>query len=212
MTTLIGDVTDWESVETAARDVREPIEALVYAPAGERVFSTFDDLRQDEWRHSQDVFAGGLVGVVRAMRRHVVRGSSIVALSGTSAHSVVSSRHLAMGSAKAAVERAVVYLAAELAGQGVRVNAIACGPVETSSIVSMLDPAGLDELRNWQSAATVPGRLARPADIGRIVAALCGTDLEWVSGQVLLADGGASVGSSGDRPDTRLEAVLDKPR
>ena len=209
VTTPVGDVADWASLDAAARAVAEPIGALVYAPAGARVFPAFDDLGQDQWQHAQDVFAGGLVGVVRAVRHDLVRGASVVALSGTSAHAVVSSRHLAMGSAKAAVERAVAYLAAELAGQGVRVNALACGPVETASVVSMLDPAALDELRAWQSAVTVPGRLARPADIGRIVAALCGADLEWVDGQVLLADGGASVRAGGDRSGTPLESVLD---
>ncbi|WP_226365046.1 SDR family oxidoreductase [Pseudonocardia sp. ICBG162] len=187
------DVSDWDSLAAVAARVDGPVRALVYSPAGDRDFRPLDELSQDAWDRALDVFAGGLVGAVKAFAPNLTRGASVVALSGTSAHSVVSSMHLAMGSAKAAVERAVTYLAAALGPAGVRVNAVASGPVETATIVRGLDDAGLDRLRSWQSAVTVPGRLARPADVGRIVAALCGPQLEWITGQVLLADGGASV-------------------
>jgi 3-oxoacyl-[acyl-carrier protein] reductase len=203
------DVADWASVATAAESVTGPVGALIYSPAGERDFTRLEDLTQSAWQRSLDVFAGGLVGSVQALLPRLGRGTSVVALSGTSAHSVVSDRHLAMGSAKAALERAVGYLAATLAGRGVRVNAVASGPIETSSITSMLDAEGLDRLRAWQSAVTVPGRLGRPDDVGRIVSALCGTDLEWISGQVLVADGGAvpaALAGAGGEP---LTGILD---
>ena len=203
------DVTDWASIATAAGSVTGPVGALVYSPAGERDFTRLEDLTQSAWQHSLDVFAGGLVGGVRALVHRLERGASVVALSGTSAHSVVSDRHLAMGSAKAALERAVGYLAATLAGRGVRVNAVASGPIETSSITSMLDAEGLERLRAWQSAVTVPRRLGRPDDVGRIVASLCGPDLEWISGQVLVADGGAVPAALADLPGEPLGGILD---
>jgi NAD(P)-dependent dehydrogenase (short-subunit alcohol dehydrogenase family) len=205
---LVCDVSDWESIADAAARITHPIGALVYSPAGERVFRELEQLTQDEWDQSLDVFVGGFVGTVKALLPRIDRGTSIVALSGTSARMVASSRHLAMGSSKAALEHAVAYLADALAERGTRVNGVSCGPVETSSTRATMDDAAYEQLRGWQSALTVPGRLGQPADVGRVVSALCSPDFDWVSGQVLLADGGALTrsGAGGGNPlNTLLE-------
>lgn len=205
---LTCDVSDWTSIAAAASLIRHPIGALVYSPAGERVFRELEDLTQNEWDHSLDVFVGGFVGTVKALLPQIDRGTSIVALSGTSARMVASSRHLAMGSSKAALEHAVAYLADALAGRGTRVNGVSCGPVETSSTRATMDDAAYEQLRGWQSSLTVPGRLGQPEDVGRVVGALCSPVFEWVSGQVVLADGGA-LNRSGGGASNPLDALLD---
>lgn len=188
---LSCDVSDWQSLAAAAATVDVQVDALVYSPAGERVFKTLDELSQEQWDRSYDLFVGGLVGTVKALLPRIGAGTSVVALSGTSARAIVSNKHLAMGSAKAALEQAIPYLADALAERGARVNAVSCGPVETSSTRGTMDEAGYERLRDWQTTLTTPGRLAQPCDVGRVVSALCSPGLEWVNGQVLLADGGA---------------------
>ncbi|XKH55032.1 SDR family oxidoreductase [Citricoccus nitrophenolicus] len=202
------DVTDWSSIAGAADQIGHPVGALVYSPAGERVFRELEDLTQDQWDQSLDVFVGGFVGTVKALLPKIDRGTSIVALSGTSARMVASSRHLAMGSSKAALEHAVAYLADALAGRGARVNGVSCGPVETSSTRATMDAAAYEQLRGWQSSLTVPGRLGQPEDVGRVVGALCSPVFEWVSGQVVLADGGA-LNRSGGGASNPLDTLLD---
>lgn len=211
---LACDVTDWDSLAKAAESVEEPIGALVYSPAGERVFKELEELSQAEWDLSYDLFVGGLVGSVKALLSKIDSGSAIVALSGTSARIVASSRHLAMGSAKAAVEQAVPYLADALAERGTRVNGVACGPVETSSTKATMNEKQYEQLRAWQSSLTVPKRLAQPADIGRIVGALCSPTFEWMSGQVILADGGALSRSGGSSSSSAnpLNVLLDQEK
>ncbi len=191
------DVSDWDSLAKAASAVSEQIGALVYSPAGERIFRELNELTQQEWDLSYDLFVGGLVGTVKALLPRIDQGTAIVALSGTSARTIASSRHLAMGSAKAALEQAIPYLADALAQRGTRVNGVSCGPVETSSTRATMDAAQYERLRDWQAALTVPKRLGQPADVGRIVSALCSPTFEWMSGQVILADGGALIRSAG---------------
>jgi enoyl-[acyl-carrier protein] reductase III len=44
------------------------------------------------------------------------------------------------------------------------------------------------------------GRLGTPADIGNVVSLLCGEEAEWITGQIITADGGASLMSAGLPP------------
>lgn len=212
-THLACDASDWSSLELAANEITLPVNSIVYSPAGQRAFKELEELTQDDWNRSLDVFVGGLVGTVKALLHTITADTTIVAMSGTSAHTVVSSRHLAMGSAKAAVEHAVSYLSDALAPRGARINGIACGPVETSSNTDVLSGDELEALRAWQSSVTLPRRLAQPEDIGRIVDALCGPAFEWMTGEVLLADGGALKRSSGNqRSANPLNTLLDPNR
>ncbi|PYJ23973.1 MAG: short-chain dehydrogenase [Verrucomicrobia bacterium] len=98
-----------------------------------------------------------------------------------------------MGSAKAALESLVRYFAVAIAKQGITVNAISPGWTEDSVMNTL--PEQLQELiRNWHNRGWTPmGRLGTPADIGDVVALLCSEKARWITGQVIYADGGASL-------------------
>jgi len=100
---------------------------------------------------------------------------------------------IAMGSAKAAVESMVRYFAVTLAKRGITVNAVSPGFTE-DSVLNTLPPAGQEMIRNWHAEGWTPlGRLGTPADIGKVVRLLCSSDAAWITGQVIVADGGASL-------------------
>jgi NAD(P)-dependent dehydrogenase (short-subunit alcohol dehydrogenase family) len=100
---------------------------------------------------------------------------------------------IAMGSAKAAMESALRYFAVALAKRGITVNAVSPGFTE-DSVLNSLPPAGQELIRNWHADGWTPmGRLGTPADIGKVVALLCSEDAGWITGQVIMADGGASL-------------------
>jgi enoyl-[acyl-carrier protein] reductase III len=98
-----------------------------------------------------------------------------------------------MGSAKAALESLVRYFAVTLARRGITVNAISPGWTEDSVLNTL--PAPVQELiRNWHVRGWTPmGRLGTPADVGNVAALLCSKDAAWITGQVIHADGGASL-------------------
>jgi NAD(P)-dependent dehydrogenase (short-subunit alcohol dehydrogenase family) len=98
-----------------------------------------------------------------------------------------------MGSAKAALESLVRYFAVTLARRGITVNAISPGWTE-DSVLNSLPQEAQDLIRNWHVRGWTPmGRLGTPEDIGNVAALLCSDEAEWITGQVIYADGGASL-------------------
>ena len=111
---------------------------------------------------------------------------------------------VAMGAAKAAMESLVRYFAVALAKRGITVNAISPSWTEDSVLNSL--PEAVQELqRNWHGGGWTPmGRLGTPADIGKVAALLCSEDAAWITGQVIYADGGASLMNSEVAPEIQL--------
>jgi NAD(P)-dependent dehydrogenase (short-subunit alcohol dehydrogenase family) len=98
-----------------------------------------------------------------------------------------------MGSAKAALESLVRYFAVALAKRGITVNAISPGWTE-DSVLNTLPEEVQKLIRGWHTRGWTPmGRLGTPEDIGNVVALFCCEDAGWITGQVIYADGGASL-------------------
>ncbi len=109
-----------------------------------------------------------------------------------------------MGSAKAALESLVRYFAVALAKRGITVNAISPGWTE-DSVFNTLPTQAQDLIRNWHTRGWTPmGRLGTPEDIGNVVAMFCSEDADWITGQVIYADGGASLMNPEVPPEIQL--------
>ncbi len=111
---------------------------------------------------------------------------------------------VAMGAAKAAMESLVRYFAVALAQRGITVNAISPGWTE-ESVLNSLPEAVQELLRNWHGGGWTPmRRLGTPTDIGNVAALLCSEDASWITGQVIYADGGASLMNPEVAPEIQL--------
>jgi NAD(P)-dependent dehydrogenase (short-subunit alcohol dehydrogenase family) len=100
---------------------------------------------------------------------------------------------VAMGAAKAALEVLCRYFAVALAPRRITVNAISPGWTE-DSVLNTLPEAVQKMIRNWHQGGWTPmGKLGTPADIGNAVALLCSAEADWITGQILDVDGGASL-------------------
>jgi NAD(P)-dependent dehydrogenase (short-subunit alcohol dehydrogenase family) len=103
---------------------------------------------------------------------------------------------VAMGAAKAALEVLCRYFAVALAPRQITVNAVSPGWTD-DSVLNTLPEAAQKMISNWQAAGWTPmRRLGLPRDIGNAVALLCSAEANWITGQLLEVDGGASLMNS----------------
>lgn len=89
-------------------------------------------------------------------------------------------------SAKGALNVMTMYLAAELAPSGIRVNCVAPGPIATELQLRLSDEARL--ARN--AAVTLMGRMGQPAEVANAIAFLAGPEASYITGQTFYVDGG----------------------
>lgn len=109
-----------------------------------------------------------------------------------------------MGSAKAAMESLVRYFAVALAKRGITVNAVSPGWTENSVLNSLPDQVQ-ELIRKWHQRGWTPmGRLGTPEDIGNVVSLFCSPQAGWITGQIIYADGGASLMSPEVPPEIQL--------
>jgi enoyl-[acyl-carrier protein] reductase III len=143
------------------------------------------------WDWTLNINARSLLVGAQAAVPHMRQGGwgRVVAVSSLGGRRVVGG-YTAVGVSKAALEALVRYLAADLAREGIVVNAVSPGLVETSALDFFPDKVGMLE----QARRVTPaGRLATPEDVGGVVAWLCTDAAAMIVGQVIEVDGGYSL-------------------
>jgi NAD(P)-dependent dehydrogenase (short-subunit alcohol dehydrogenase family) len=114
------------------------------------------------------------------------RGGSIVNVSSAAATLGSAHEYVHYAAAKAAVDALTIGLAKELAGEGVRVNAVSPGMVRTGIHAAAGDPDRIERV-----VPRIPmGRVGEPDDIAPAIAWLLGPEAAYVTGAVLRVAGG----------------------
>ncbi|MCJ8141777.1 SDR family oxidoreductase [Ancylobacter sp. A5.8] len=119
---------------------------------------------------------------------------SIVNLSSTLGRKPVAG-FSAYGASKSALEQMTRAWALELAPAGVRVNAVASGPVESDFLRERMgfSEEEIAAIKTSEAAMIPLARRGVPEDVARWVVALADPEADWVTGQVLGIDGGFSL-------------------
>jgi 3-oxoacyl-[acyl-carrier protein] reductase len=146
------------------------------------------ETEEADWQRFLDVNLTSVYRLCRALLPHFRRpGGRIVNLASVFGFTAFPGS-VAYSVAKAGVAQLTRQIAVELAPEGVLVNAIAPGVIET--------PMTENRIRNdaWYRRtmcdATPLGRVGRPADIAGVAAFLCSDDAGFIVGQTLVVDGG----------------------
>jgi enoyl-[acyl-carrier protein] reductase III len=152
------------------------------------------DITLDKWDTAVDSQAKAFLVAVREAAPLMSKGGRIVAITFAPGGRFGSWQPwVSMVAAKAAMESLVRYFAVALASRGITVNSISPGWVE-DSVLNSLPEAFQKGVREWQERGWTPmGRLGTPADIGNAVALICSEEAGWITGQLIEADGGASL-------------------
>ena len=186
-----ADVANAQAVRAMVADVEDrlgPVSLLVNN-AGLSWTGLFQDTAYDAWRRLFTVNVDGAYHCIQAVlprmlhekEGNIINVTSIWGLHGASCE-------VAYAATKAALVGLTKSLAAELAPSGIRVNAVAPGSIETD-MVRMLGP----ETRDLLIEETPLGRLGTPEDVAHAVAFLASEKASFLTGQILIADGGFTV-------------------
>jgi meso-butanediol dehydrogenase / (S,S)-butanediol dehydrogenase / diacetyl reductase len=162
------------------------IDALVNN-AGVAVFKPLLDHTFEEWRHVMSVNLDGAFLCTQACAPVMLKSGSgaivnIASISGMRA----SALRVAYGTSKAAIIHLTKQQAVELGNMGIRVNAIAPGPVDTDMAKKVHSAA----IRSDYADAIPLKRYGTPEEIAEGVGFLCSPAASYINGQTLAVDGG----------------------
>ncbi|MBK9244020.1 MAG: SDR family oxidoreductase [Burkholderiales bacterium] len=169
--------------QVAARFGR--IDALVNN-AGVAVFKPLLQTTYEEWARVLAVNLDGPFVCTQACTPHMRRyGGAVVNIASISGLRA-STLRVAYGTSKAALMHLTRQQAVELGNLGIRVNAIAPGPVDTAMARAVHTP----EIRAGYHDAIPLARYGTPEEIAAAVGFLCSPQAAYINGQVLAVDGG----------------------
>jgi 3-oxoacyl-[acyl-carrier protein] reductase len=168
---------------------------VVVANAGIARKTPLATLTDEKWDETVEVDLNGVFRIVRAaaagMRRR--KNGAVVCTSSIMGVAYGWDEHVHYSAAKAGVVGLIRGLAVELAKDGVRVNGVAPGYIRTAQLLSeehSLGAAGAE-----QAGAFIPmGRIGEPEDIADVILFLASNAARYMTGQVVVVDGGLLVG------------------
>lgn len=157
---------------------------FITEPAGEGITKAQMDMTLDVMAHSlvywtQDLVARGLLG----------EHGRIFAMTSAGGRRMMPS-YGAVSAAKAALESHVRQLAYELAPKKITANAICAGVTDTPALRKI---PGADRIMEVALARNPSKRLTTPEDVATAIAALSHPAMDWVTGNVINADGGEEI-------------------
>ncbi len=189
---LKGNVARPEHVERMFREIEAAWGGLdiLVSNAASGVLRPATQLTLHHFHWTMDINAAALLPLVQELVRLPSRGEKVVvAVSSLGAVRAIPN-YTAVGASKAALESMVRHLAAELAPQGVRINAVSAGTVDTDALRHF---PNRDELLEASRRRTPAGRLVEPQDVANAVVFLCTEFASMIHGQTLVVDGGYSI-------------------
>lgn len=198
------DVRSREEVDKVANDVHARygvLDGLVNNAAGNFVVP-FAMMSDNAWKAVIDIVLGGTYNCTRAFGQKMAEEGKGEMKTGDG----VTDRHILnivagyawtgapgvshSGAAKAAVMNLTKSLAVEWATVGVRLNCISPGPIQDTGGASKLWEEGGEEVKEMVKQATPMKRFGTPAEMGSVAVFLQSPAASYVTGAVIVADGG----------------------
>jgi NAD(P)-dependent dehydrogenase (short-subunit alcohol dehydrogenase family) len=181
----LGDLSAIDGLVTATLDTFERLD-IVVNNAATGLAQPLGELTPDAWAKSNDVNLRGPVFLVQAALEALTASPCAAVINVISAGAFLFSPKVAMyAAAKAALMSYTRSMASEFAPLGIRVNALAPGAVDTD----MVRATG-SESQARMAQASLQRRIARPDEMVGPALFLASDAASYVTGQVLIADGG----------------------
>ncbi|HEY0208288.1 glucose 1-dehydrogenase [Acerihabitans sp.] len=183
----VGNALDVQRLFSAAREAYGALDVLVNN-AGVFAFGPLEEVTAQEFHRQFDInVLGTILSTQEALKYFNPQGGSVINIS-----SVISTTptpgSTIYAATKGAIDTLTIGLSRELAGRGIRVNAIAPGGVATEGAGA----AGIlgSDFEKDLIAQTPLGRFGQPDDIAKVALFLASDASAWLTGERISASGG----------------------
>jgi enoyl-[acyl-carrier protein] reductase III len=182
---LQGDVRSEKDLKELARALPS-VDILVHN-AAVGALKPYDKMRTGHW----DLTLESSLRPFWLLTKHapLADGANVIGISSMGSQRFIPG-YAAMGAAKGGLEALTRQLAVELAPRGIRVNTVCGGLIDTDSLNYLHEG---EKMREVATELTPLGRIGNPEDIAGVVHLLVQPEARWVTGQVIVADGGLSL-------------------
>ena len=206
------DVRDQERVQAMAKEVHEAfgrIDLLVNNAAG-NFYAPSESLSANAWKSVIEIDLFGTFYCTQAVFPYMkAQGGGRVVSTSMTLHYRGWPLMAHATAAKAGVDALTKTLAVEWADHGIRINAIAPGPIPTEGVRKAFTPPpgapvpdffSVDKAMESYARKAIPlKRWGTPEDIGQMVAYLASPAGDWITGAIFVVDGGEWLAKS--KPD-----------
>jgi len=203
------DVASDASIEAAFAQLKQHwdgldavVHAVAFAPGDALRGSLVESTTRENFRIAHDISSYSLIAIAKqAVPMMKGRAGALLTLTYLGAVRSLPSYNV-MGLAKASLEAAVRFLAADLGQLGIRVNGISAGPIKTLAAAGI---GGFRKILNHVAATAPLKRNVTIEDVGNTGAFLCSDLASGVTGEIVYVDGGFStVGMAlGEEPEKK---------
>lgn len=186
----ISDPAATEAVVKAIEDTDGRIDVL-YINAGVGGFAPLREITEEAWDHTHAINLRGCVFALQKAVRIMGQGGSVVVTGSIGAHGALEGNGT-YAAAKAGLFMAMKVFAKELVAEGIRVNVVSPGPIETPLLYR--NPGMTEEqvegLRQMMIQNIPMKRMGEAEDVAKAVLFLASDDASFISGANLFVDGG----------------------
>ena len=181
----VCDIRDRAAI-SAIMEKYAPIDVIVNNAA---VTGThfFEELTEEHFREALEINTIGTFVVAQEGARRMKNGGRIVNIASRSFAGAPQMAHYV--ASKTAVVGLTRAMAIDLSPRDIRVNAVAPGVVDTEMLHYMTP-----ERQKMMLSLQLLGRIGQPEDIARAVSFLASPENRYITGQILIVDGGRSLG------------------
>lgn len=186
----IADPAATQAVVEAVAKAHGRIDVL-YINAGVGGFAPLEGITEEAWDQVHAINLRGCVFALQKARPLLGRGSSVVVTGSIGAHGALEG-NAAYAAAKAGLHMAVKVFARELVGEGIRINMVSPGPIDTPLLHRNpgMGDAEVDKLKQMMIANIPMHRMGAAEEVARAVLFLASDEAAFITGANLFVDGG----------------------
>jgi enoyl-[acyl-carrier protein] reductase I len=189
------DVSKDDQIEALYKEVEKAwgkFDILVHCVAfanREELSGSFTNISRAGFHLALDISSYSLIAITRPAVPLLNEGASIMALTYYAAEKVIPNYNV-MAIAKSALECCVRYLAYDLGGKNIRVNAISAGPIKTLAASAV---GGLKSMLKTAGEMTPLKRNVSQDEVGATATYLASSWSSGVTGEIIYVDAGANI-------------------